>query len=90
MRIIEATNYGFEAGLLLAELLGTIRVAPDIGVFKFEQDFFQLFTFVVVVKDTPEANLPWISGLRYAAKSGLFPPWTPAFEKTRILPDLGQ
>jgi len=71
-------------------LLGSYRVAPDIGVFQFEHDFFQLLALLVVVKDTPVAIRLEFSGRQFAAKSDLFPPYTPACEKTRILTDLSR
>ena len=63
------------------------RITPDIGVFQFKHDFFQLFAFPVVVKDTPGAIQPWISGRRFSEKSDLSPPFLLVFGKTRILPD---
>jgi len=34
-------------------LLRTLGVVPDVGFFEFALDLYQLFTLVVVVKDTP-------------------------------------
>ena len=85
--MIEPRDYRLEAGFFLAELLSVLRVAPDIRIFKFEHDFFQLFAFLVVVKDTPGAIQPGISGHQFAGKYDLFPRYLLVFEKTRILPD---
>jgi hypothetical protein len=45
-----------------------LRFTPDIRIFQFKHDFFQLFTFLVVVKDTPVANRRVISGRPGAEK----------------------
>jgi hypothetical protein len=66
------------------------RITPDIGIFQFKHDFFQLFAFLVVVKDTPGAIQPGISGHRFAGKLDLSPRFLLIFEKTRILPDSGR
>jgi hypothetical protein len=88
--IFEPGDYRFETGFFLAQLLCSRGITPDIGVFQFEQNLFQLFTFAIVVKDTPGANRPGFSGHRFAAKSDLSPLLWPTLEKTRILPDLSQ
>ena len=50
---VESEYYGFKRGFFLTQLLGALRIAPDVGVFKFELNLFQFFAFLVVVKDTP-------------------------------------
>jgi len=37
----------------LAQLLSTLRVVPDVRVFKFATYFFETFLLRLVVKDTP-------------------------------------
>ncbi len=39
---------------LAAEILGVLRVAPDVGVFEFAVYFDETIMLVIVVKDTPE------------------------------------
>jgi hypothetical protein len=42
-----------QPGTFTPEFLGTLRVVPDIGGFKFPGDFRQPFTPGIEVKDTP-------------------------------------
>jgi hypothetical protein len=53
--LVEASDYGFQAGFFLAQGLCVLWIAPDIGVFQFEQDLFEFVAFLIVVKDTPGA-----------------------------------
>jgi hypothetical protein len=41
-----------ELGALLAELLGTLRVAPNVRLLELAADFLQALALVVVIKDT--------------------------------------
>ena len=62
--LCERHDDAFEGLLLLAELLGARGVVPDVGVFELLADFDQLFSLVVVVKDTSEVRAPGPSGRR--------------------------
>jgi hypothetical protein len=42
-----------ERGAFLAELLGPLRVVPDVRVLEFARYFLEALAFCVVVKDTP-------------------------------------
>jgi hypothetical protein len=42
----------FQLGAFLAELLGSIRVVPDAGLFELAGYFLEALVLVVVIKDT--------------------------------------
>jgi hypothetical protein len=46
-------NHFLQAGPLTPELLGTLRVVPDIGGFQFPADLGQSLASGIEVKDTP-------------------------------------
>ena len=49
----DAADDALERGALLAQILGALRIVPDIGTFEFAADFFQTFGLGRVVKETP-------------------------------------
>jgi hypothetical protein len=49
----ERADLGFEARAFLAQLLGPLRLVPDIGLFELALDFYQALRLGVEVKDTP-------------------------------------
>jgi hypothetical protein len=49
---MQAADHLLELGAFLAELLGTIRVVPDAGLFELANYFLQPLVLVVVIKDT--------------------------------------
>jgi len=51
---------------LAPQVLGALRIVPDIGVFQLAVDFFQTLTLGVVVKDTPVASPTVPAGKRCA------------------------
>ena len=50
---VDGLDDGFELGALLAEPLGTLGVAPDLGLFELAADFGQAVLLFSIVKDTP-------------------------------------
>ncbi len=53
---IQSADHRFEAGALLAELLGAVGGIPDSGLFQLADYFLQPFMLVVVFKDTPSRS----------------------------------
>jgi len=49
----QCANLGFEACAFLAQLLGTLRVIPDIRLLELALNFYQAVRLGVEVKDTP-------------------------------------
>jgi len=49
----DAIDHALKLGTFLAQLLGTRRIIPDIGVFQLAADFLQTFGPGIEVKDTP-------------------------------------
>jgi hypothetical protein len=49
----DAVDYLVELRALLAELLGTLGVVPDVRIFKLAANFLETFLLRLVVKDTP-------------------------------------
>ena len=49
---VQAAHHLLELGALLAELLRTLRVVPDAGLFQLANYFLQPLVLVVVIKDT--------------------------------------
>ena len=52
----QGVDDGFERLLFASEILGTLRIIPDIGRLEPLADFFEAFALQIVVKDTPEAH----------------------------------
>jgi len=50
---VQAVHESGQARTLSAEILGALRIVPDIGAFQLPGYFFQAFFLDVVVKDTP-------------------------------------
>ena len=50
---VDDINDGLEPRAILAELLCSFRVVPDVRVFQLAIDFYQLFRLGIKVKDTP-------------------------------------
>jgi hypothetical protein len=51
-QLVQAADHLLELGAFLAELLRTIRVVPDAGLFELADYFLQPLVLVVVIKDT--------------------------------------
>jgi len=49
----ERPNLALQARAFLAQLLGALRVVPDVGLFEFALNFYQALRLGVEVKDTP-------------------------------------
>lgn len=49
----ERADLGFELGALASQLLGTLGIAPDFGLFELALDFYQALLLGFEVKDTP-------------------------------------
>ncbi len=62
-QLAQYLDHAFEHLLFLAEILGPLRVVPDLGVLQFAVDFGQTSYLDVVVKDTP-VDLPFGNGDR--------------------------
>jgi hypothetical protein len=60
----------------LAELLRTLRVVPNVGIFEFAAYFFEAFALGVVVKDTPVTTRRGWSGRRCGRQSDWFRSWS--------------
>ncbi len=52
-KVRQGSDLGFQARAFLAQLLGALRLVPDIGLFEFALDFYQAVRLGVEVKDTP-------------------------------------
>jgi hypothetical protein len=49
----ERLHYAFELGALLAEILSTLGVRPNVARFEFSVDLLEALALFVVVKGTP-------------------------------------
>ena len=54
-KLVQAAHNLFQAGPLLAQFLGLLRIIPDIRAFENQVNFFESFLLAIIVKDTPLA-----------------------------------
>jgi hypothetical protein len=65
---IQCADDTLELGAFTAQLLRTLRLAPDRGVFEFAQDFGQALGAALVVKDTSLAH--WCAARAHRRSGG--------------------
>ena len=66
----EGVYDGFQRGAFASQRLGALGVIPDLGVFQFAFDFYQLFLLFSVVKGTPSASRNAVAFLECGYESG--------------------
>ena len=53
---VQFGHHRFETGLAPTEVLGALRIAPDVRILQLPQGLFQLLLLAVVVKGTPSGR----------------------------------
>ena len=64
LKIADADHDLLQLGAFAAELLGVLRVVPDVRAFQLAGHFLKTFDLAVVVKETPEAGTAAARGRR--------------------------